>query len=163
MAQTLETVPVERVHPPRWVIKRLVNPVMRKVLQKEHGRMSDELLLLHFRGRRTGRLYDLPLGYRVIGDRLAAFTNSGWRHNFVTPTDVEITVHGKRKSARAELMSDPSEVASVYADLIDEMGVEDASRRLGIKVNVSHKPTVDQLRAMCERSGLSIVWLDPRL
>src|SRR5688572_4989858 len=57
-------------------------------------------------------------------------------------TDVEITVHGERKSARAELMSDPSEVASVYADLIDEMGLEDASRRLGIKVNVSHEPTV---------------------
>lgn len=35
--------------------------------------------------------------------------------------------------------------------------MDDASRRLGIKVNVSHEPTVDELRAMCERSGLSIV------
>ena len=160
MAQAVSTAAVERVHPPRWVIKHLVNPVMRKVLLKDHGKMSDELLLLHFKGRRTGLRYDLPLGYRLVDGRIAVFTNSGWRHNFAAPMDVETTVHGVRMTARAEMMSDPAEVARVYVDLIEEMGIEDASRRLGIKMNVSRKPTFEELRDMAERSDLSIVWLD---
>ena len=160
MAQAVGTAAVERVHPPRWVIKRFVNPVMRKVLLKDHGKMSDDLLLLHFRGRRTGLQYDLPVGYRLIEGRIALFTNSGWRHNFGTPADVVVTVHGVKMTARAETMSDPSSVARVYADLIEEMGIEDASRQLGIKVNVSRTPTFDELRDMAERSNLSIVWVD---
>jgi hypothetical protein len=57
------------------------------------------------------------------------------------------------------LMDKPYEVAKVYASLIDEVGLGN-SRRLGIRINVAGKPTVDDLAAMVARTGLSIVWLD---
>lgn len=153
---------VERVHPPRWVIKKLVNPVARRVLLKDRGQMSDNILLLHYRGRRSGTAYDVPVGYRIVNGRVALFTNSGWRHNFEVPLDVEVTIRGERRGARAELLDDPGAVAAIYERLIDEMGLEDASRQLGIKINVDRKPTHEELAGMARESGLSIVWLDVR-
>lgn len=150
---------VERIHPPRWLIGHLVNPVARKVLRRK-GRLTQEVLLLRFQGRRTGRRYEIPVGYRRIDGRLALLTNSGWRHNFRDGRDVEIMLDGSVLSARATLLDDPAEVARIYEILIDEVGLDDAARRLGIRIHVDRKPTRDELAVMATRSGLSIIWLD---
>lgn len=151
---------VERVHPPRWIISHLVNPVARRMLRRR-SKIGEEILLLRFSGRKTGRAFELPVGFRDIDGRIALLTNSGWRHNFRGGRDVEIVVRGETRPARASLLDDPNEVARIYERLIDEVGLDQATRRLGIKLHVDRVPTTDELADMAEKSGLSVIWLDP--
>jgi hypothetical protein len=58
------------------------------------------------------------------------------------------------------LISDPDTVAKVYEDTIAEPGIEQAQRRLGLRINADRPPTHAELRNAVVGSGLSIVTLD---
>ncbi len=149
---------VERVHPPD-ALMRIVNPVMRFLLRRgKPGGLADRVLLLRYRGRRTGRPYQVPVGYRRIDGQLASLTNSGWRINFREERPVELVLRGEAVPARARLTEDPDIVTGIYERVIDEVGVERAGRELGIRINVDRPPTREELEDMIERSGLSVVW-----
>jgi len=85
---------IERIHPPR-ALMRMVNPLMR-FLSQRIAAVRDFVIVLHYRGRRSGRHYDLPVGYRLIDGRIILLTNSGWRHNFREGSRIEVTYHGRR-------------------------------------------------------------------
>jgi hypothetical protein len=146
--------PVERVHPPDALL-RMINPLMRRLIAR--GRFGDQLLLLHYVGRRSGRRFDVPAGYRVVNGVVSVLTNSGWRHNFAGGRDIEVTMHGRRRPGHAVLVNDPQEVTDVYLRLIDELGIKQARRRLGLRFNVARVPTRSELQEAIQRSGLSIV------
>jgi hypothetical protein len=144
----------ERVHPPDALF-RLVNRVVRPLIAR--GRFQDQLLLLQYVGRKSGRRFDVPAGYQMIDGVPSVLTNSGWRHNFAGGRDIEVTLRGRRQVAHAVLVDEPGEVTDVYQRLIDEMGTKQARRRLGLRFNVDRVPTRSELRAAIEQSGLSIV------
>jgi hypothetical protein len=150
---------VERRHPPA-VLMRLVNPFVRRMVAR--GRMADQVLLLHYVGRRSGRRFDVPAGYHLVDGLVSVFTNSGWRHNFVGGSDIEVTLNGVRQPARAVLQHDPDEVAQLYQRLIAELGVKRAARRLGLRINRDRAPTRDELRDAVQQSGLSVVRIYPQ-
>lgn len=156
----MPTPAVERVHPPDAVIRR-VNPVARWLLRSRfHGPVSKQLLVLRYRGRRSGRTYELPVGYHDIDGDCCLLTNSGWRVNFRGGAPVELVLRGEHRRAHATLVEDPDTVAAVYQDMIAALGVKQAQRRLGIRVNVDRAPTREELVDAIQRSGLSIVRLD---
>ena len=152
---------VERVHPPNWLM-RIVNPVARAMLRRGAPRgFAQQVVLLHFGGRRSGRAYEVPAGQRMIDGRMAVLTNSGWRANFRGGLDLDVTVHGQRRPAHATLTEDPDQVAAIYEDLLRESGDgKSAGRQLGIRINVDRVPTREELRAMIAESGLSVLTLD---
>jgi hypothetical protein len=151
---------VERVRPPLLLV-RLANPVMRRLLASPlHAVASRQLLLLHFAGRRTGRRYTVPTGYHDLDGLPSVLTNSGWRHNFRGGADIEVTLRGRRRPARATLVEDPETVATAYQGVIDRLGWRAAQRRLGIRVNTGRAPTREELTEAIQRSRLSIVRLD---
>ncbi len=151
---------VERVTPPLALMK-LTNPVMRRLLASPlHALASRQLLLLHFAGRRTGRRYTVPTGYHDLDGVLSVLTNSGWRVNFRGGADIEVTLRGQRRPARAILVEDPDTVAAAYHGVIDRLGWRAAQRRLGIRINIGRPPTRDELVNAVRESGLSIVRLD---
>jgi hypothetical protein len=150
---------VERRHPP-GALMTLINPIVRRLVSR--GRAADQLLVLHYTGRRTGQRYDVPAGYHLVDGVPTVFTNSGWRHNFAGGRDIEVTLRGQRRAARAGLVSDPPTVAAVYRRLIDELGWRAAQRRMGIRITVGRTPTLDELQDAVTRSGLCLVRLDPR-
>ena len=153
---------VERVKPPDAAV-RIANVVLRRLLASPlHRFVSGALLLLHVRGRRTGRVHTIPVSYREIDGRIGLISNSTWRLNLRGGADVEVTLRGRRRPAHATLIEDPERVATTYARLIDELGVPAAQRRLGIRVNVDRTPTHDELSDAIRASGLSIVLLDLR-
>ena len=52
-------------------VNRVVNPPIRAVLRSPaHRLLSNQLMLLTVTGRRTGRTFTFPVGYREDGDRL---------------------------------------------------------------------------------------------
>jgi hypothetical protein len=149
---------VERVIPPKAII-RIANPLFRWLLRGPlRGLVDEHLLLLRFRGRKSGRHYEMVVGRRNIGGRLVVLTSSPWRLNLCGGVvEVEATIEGERRRGRAELEEDAEEVAYVYANLIEEYGYEQAGRRLGIKINVDRMPTHGELVDAIKRSGLSVI------
>lgn len=139
---------------------RWVNPLGRRLIARGIG--GAELLVLHFTGRRSGRRFDVPAGYRMIDGAVCVFTDGRWRHNFAGGRDVEVTLSGQRRPMRAFLYSDPDTVAQVYTRLIDEHGLVWARRHLGMRMTVRRPPTREELREMIARSGLSIIRLEAR-
>ncbi|MBA2714972.1 MAG: nitroreductase family deazaflavin-dependent oxidoreductase [Rubrobacteraceae bacterium] len=151
---------VERVKPPETII-RIANPIFGWILISPlHGLVDEHLLLLHFRGRKTGRAYTVVAGHRTVDGRLGVLTNSGWRVNFRGGAPVEVTLEGERRRGRADLVENPEEVARVYTNLIEEYGYEKAGRRLGIRINVGRPPAHEELLDLVRRSGLSLVTID---
>jgi hypothetical protein len=128
----------------------MINPLMRRLIAR--GRFGHQLLLLHYVGRRSGRRFDVPAGYSVIDGVVSVLTNSGWRHNFAGGRDIEVTMHGRRRPAYAVLV-DPQEVTDVYERLIDELGIKQARRRLGLRFNVDRVPTRSELQEAIQRSA----------
>lgn len=149
---------VERRPPPRRLV-RLVNPLVRRLVTRGVG--GDQLLVLHLRGRRTGRAYDLPVGYHLVDGVPTVLTDSRWRHNVAEPTEVAATVRGVRGPYLARLQDDPEEVAAVYEQLVARLGVTGAGRRLGLRVHVDRAPTRAELADVVRRTGLAAVRLEP--
>lgn len=153
---------VERVIPPAAVTAAM-NPVLSWLLsgQRRSAKVGQDLLLLHVRGRRSGRVYSTPVAYhRRPGGELLVLTSSGWRVNLRGgPTAVEVTLLGRRRPATAVLEEDPEAVAPVYETLIGELGRARANRRLGIRITVDRAPTRDELVDAVRREHLSVVRL----
>ncbi|SCL34310.1 protein of unknown function [Micromonospora nigra] len=153
---------VQRVRPPKAPY-RVVNRVIRWLLSEPSraGRVGRHLLLLHVTGRRTGRDLVFPVAYRPAGDgRLLVLTNSPWRVNLRGRPDVAVTLLGRRRPARAELVEDPDRVATAYRHLIEAVGHRRAGRRMGIRINVPRTPTHEELAEAARREGLALVYLD---
>jgi hypothetical protein len=93
------------------------------------------------------------VGRRNIDGNLGILTSSGWRLNFRDSADVEVSVEGERRRGHAELPRDSDEVARLYENLIEELGLERASRRLSIRINVDRVPTHRELVDAVRRSG----------
>jgi glyoxylase-like metal-dependent hydrolase (beta-lactamase superfamily II) len=158
MAESKESRPaIERIIPPKAIIT-VSKPIFGWLLRSRlHGLADEHFMLLRFRGRKTGRAYEVPVGRRTIDGRLGVLTSSPWRVNFRGGAPVEVILEGELRRGRAELVEDPEEMARIYADLIDEYGHERAGRRLGIRINVDRAPTHEELVEAIERSGLSFV------
>lgn len=134
---------------------RLVNPIVRRLVAR--GRLADHVLLLHYEGRRSGRRFDVPAGYHLIEGQVSVFSSSGWRHNFAGGREIEVTMRGGRLPARAELCDDPDEVSAIYERLVEDLGLDQARRRLGLRFNIARAPTREELRDAIQRSRLSLV------
>lgn len=153
---------VTRTVPPDALV-RAINPVVRLLLRSPLHRLVDpSVLLLHVTGRKTGRVYHIPVGYAGFDGRLFIVTIAGWRVNLRGGTDVEVTLHGRRRRMHALLDEDPAAVAMAYESVIEYLGWPRATRRLGISTPDAHRPTALELTAAAREYGWSVITLTPR-
>lgn len=147
--------------PPPAALLRIVNPVLRTVLRSPlHWPVSKGLMLLHVTGRKSGRVYVVPVGRHVHADQLVASAGGGWRRNLAGGADLGVTLDGRRRPAHGVLVDDPSEVAEIFADLLAQLGLQRANR-LGLKLNVDRPPTEAELRAaLTDRRVVRLSLLD---
>ena len=152
--------PVETAEPPK-ALGYVIGPVMRVLLRSPlHGLVSGQLMLLSFSGRRSGKRYEVVVvGRHEQGDVLVVPSASRWRFNLRGGAPVEVTLGGIRRAGRAELVEDPDEVALVYGELLDKVGIRSA-QRAGLRVNVDRKPTRDELKVALVDHGAVRVILD---
>lgn len=151
---------VERVYPPKLMFT-VVDPIMRWVLSTRLGDRLPELAKMEFTGRKSGRDLAVVVATHDLDGRTAVLTNSGWRHNFRNGHPVEMVRGTERHRYRGVLEDDPETVAEVYARRIEELGTDQAARRLGIKVHGDGVPSRDQLVDLTRREGLSVIYLEP--
>jgi hypothetical protein len=116
--------------PPRGLMRRLVNPVVRTIARSPAGRWTGELLLLEYTGRRTGRKLAVPVLGRRHGDALYALTDATWALNFSGGAPVRVTSRGRRWTATGVLVTDQAEAAAVLRTAIATSG----ARNVGLRV-----------------------------
>ena len=84
---------------------RLINALLKAVLRSSlHPLFSEKVLLLTFAGRRSGRLYTVPLSYIGNGPSLVCFTCKSWSvwwKNLQGGTPVRIRLRGRELGGRA--------------------------------------------------------------
>lgn len=113
-------------------------------------------MLLHVTGRKSGRVYVVPVGRHELHGQLVVSAGGTWRSNFVGGADLELTLDGRRRRAHGELIDDPQEVAETFSDLLAQIGLRGATM-LGLKLNVKRPPTTDELRtALINRKVLRL-------
>jgi hypothetical protein len=90
-------------------VLRFGNPLVRLVLEsRAHRLLSGRLLLLSYRGHRSGREYRIPLRYAETPDRrfvALALRPDGkaWWRSFTAPAHATLTVRGSRIRVSGEL------------------------------------------------------------
>jgi len=94
------------------LLYRMINPVVKGILRSPlHGMMSNNTMVLSYRGQRSGRAFELPISYAQINGDLYAFTaKSGqWWRNFMNPNDATVLVGGQKLEATVSALSDSGE------------------------------------------------------
>ncbi|MGS0685195.1 nitroreductase/quinone reductase family protein [Nakamurella sp. GG22] len=156
------TTAISRNVPPQKLIN-IINPVVRAIAGSAlHGTVDSALLVLHIVGRRSGRRYDIPVGYVDVDGQRIVVTQHLWRVNLRDATDVEVTYRGRRGAMRVELDENPATVAETLLRIIERVGWKAASRTVGLKVTVGRTPTVAELEAATREFHLATVTLTDR-
>ncbi len=146
-------VSVEEAGPPMpESVFKIVNPLLGLFLRSPfHFLVSDSLLLLTFTGRKSGREYTTPVGYRYIDESMVIFTHSDWWKNLRGGATVTLHLRGERREAEATPRTDPDAVAQYIARLIDEHGLE-AVNRIGLSIDGDGVPSVEDIKRGLEET-----------
>ena len=156
------TTTVKRSVPPPTLVK-MGNPLVRTLLGSPlHGVLDHSFLVLHLTGRKTGRRYDIPVGFVDMDGQLTVVTVARWRVNLRGGADVEVTLRGRLQPMHALLEEDPAPVAVSYQAMIDRMGWKKAQRQLGISLPGGRPPTLPELKDAADEYGWSVITLTPR-
>jgi deazaflavin-dependent oxidoreductase (nitroreductase family) len=95
---------------------RVVNVPMRVVLGLPFASpLSARLMLISFRGRRTGKAYRQPVSYVRQGATLLTPGGGKWKLNLTAGQPVRIRLRGRDVTARPELVADIDEVEELLA------------------------------------------------
>jgi hypothetical protein len=119
-------------------------------------------MLISVKGRRTGRVYTVPVGRHESGGTFLVSADGRWRRNLRGGVPVMLTVDGAERAGYAELDEDPDAVAAVYRTLLDRYG-RIGTLMLGLRINVGRRPTVDEIRSAVTGRAIARVRLtEPR-
>jgi deazaflavin-dependent oxidoreductase (nitroreductase family) len=149
--------PAVQAGQPPAVLIRLLNPMMKALLRSPlHRFASRQFLLLTVTGRKTGRVYTVPVTRHESGDALVVFAAGGWRRNLRGGAAVRVTLDGSERTGEAQLEEDPDRVVQAYKRRLDELGNAGA-RMLGLKVNVERPVSAEEIKpAVAERAIATI-------
>lgn len=108
-----------------WFMNHVSNPLVVAALRSPlHGLLSSSLMLITYRGVKSGKSYTLPVQYARAGKEIAVVVGmpeqKTWWRNIGEDTPVELHLCGEKRTARAtriEGARDPEEafrLASIY-------------------------------------------------
>jgi hypothetical protein len=152
---------VTGAHPPE-ALMRAANPVMRFLLGTPlAGPLRHKMMVVGFKGRKSGRQYSIPLSAHMIDNQLYALTSAPWKNNFRDGAGAEVLHDGKKTSMHGELVTDPSVVADLSHRCAESYGVKGAQRMMGLKFRDQRIPTVEEFTEAAQREKIVAVKLTP--
>ena len=130
---------------PIWVFK-VMNPIMKGLLRSPlHRLLSGTLMLVAYKGRKTGKLYTIPIGYFVWGQgELISFSSARWWINLRSSPSVALLLKGHRVQAIPTVIEQREVVIDTLDEFIKRLGSQ-AARRLPIGLPRDREPTRDDL------------------
>jgi hypothetical protein len=139
-----------------------MNPILRALLRTPvMGAARDRLMVVGFKGRKTGRAYAIPLSAHRIDNDLYALTAAPWKRNFRDGAAAEVLLSGKSTTMRGELIQDRPVVADLYKRCAESYGAKTAQRMMGLKFRDEGIPTLEEFGDAVDRDGLAAVRLTP--
>ena len=149
-------------HPPEKLL-RMVNPMLRFLLGTPlAGPLRNQLMVMNFKGRKSGREFSIPVSAHHIDGALYALAAAGWKHNFSGGADAEIVHRGKTTKMHGEVISDPAVVAELAHRCAEGYGVNKAQRMMGLKFRDNRIPTVEEFADGIAREKIVAVKFAPR-
>ena len=91
------------------VTQRIINPIMRVFLRRGIG--SKTLMTLRFTGRKTGKVYEFPVGYMQRGQTVYVYSPFSWWRNLRDGAPVTVVIKGQALTGRADVTTDTDEIA----------------------------------------------------
>lgn len=157
---------MNRRQPPGiWASNHLANPILRRLLRGHAGhRLSGRLALIRYRGRRTGRMHELPVQFARDGNRIWILPglpeHKTWWRNLRGGSDVYLVVAGHDIHGHA-MVIDRSRQPEFAEGLTAYLrAVPQARRALGLPKHASPNPGETEFRQISDRAVLVRVDLD---
>lgn len=136
--------PITVSHPPKALL-RIVNPALKLLLHTPFaGPARQQLMVLDFTGRKSGRRFSIPLTAHLIDGILYALTGATWKYNFRDGTTAQVLHGGKTTTMRGELIENRLLVTDLYYRCVEFYGVAHAERVMGMAFRDHRMPTRDQ-------------------
>jgi hypothetical protein len=140
--------PASKPPAPRWVFK-LMNPVMRRLLRSPlHRPASGLLMLITYKGRKTGKAYTIPIGYfRWADNEVMSTSGARWWKNLRDGKPVTLLVRGQRVEAIPTVIEEREAVIQTVEEFIKRVGLASA-RRIPLGLPTNREPTMEDLHAI---------------
>jgi hypothetical protein len=104
-------------------LMKIMNPVMALILRSPiHWVASKQIMLLSFKGRKTGKRYSIPVGYVRKNNELTVFTHARWWRNLRGGAPVTVRIQGHEYSGVAETVDKYETVKRMVRDLMEKNG-----------------------------------------
>jgi hypothetical protein len=148
-------------HPPDALL-RVVNPLMKLLLRTPFaGPARNQLMVVNFTGRKSGRHYSIPLSAHVIDDILYAMTGATWKNNFRDGAAAQVLHDGKTTTMRGELITDKALITDLFSRCAESYGVKRAERAMGLGFRDHQMPTRDQFAEGVDELHLNAIRFTP--
>jgi hypothetical protein len=139
--------PVVSAPPPKAVL-RVINPIFRTLLNSRFASAAPPtFVVLRFTGRRTGRRYDIVVGWHEVAGERVVFSPSLWAVNFRGGRPVEVVRAPRRLRGTGTLVEDPELIAPKLQQVVEGASPRD----VGLKMRPGHRITPDDVRAVRRR------------
>jgi len=91
-----------------------VNAFVKFILRSPmHGLISRNILLITFTGRKSGKMYTIPVGYSQNDGRVTIFTHHSWWKNLPGSSPVTLTLRGREARGLAEAVVEDKQAIAV--------------------------------------------------
>ena len=116
---------------PKFMYK-VVNPAMKGILRSPlHRLISNDLMVLIYEGRKSGKRFMIPVGYLQKGNSLYLFSHSPWWKNFRGGAPVGVRLRGELRRGVATIIEDPEKIAEIVRMLVEKRG-DAMAKRMGL-------------------------------
>jgi deazaflavin-dependent oxidoreductase (nitroreductase family) len=124
-----------------------LNSVMRGLLTTPGlaSGIGKKLIMLNVVGRKSGKLYKIPVAYTPYQGTLLVGTGFGWGRNLRTGEAIEVRYKGHKRTADVEVVKDESGVVALYDVICRDNG--NFAKLNNVRVDASGDPDPADLRA----------------
>jgi len=136
-----------------------VNRAMKFVLTSPvHGMVSKTILLISFKGSRSGKSFTTPVSYSQDGDQVVIFTHADWWKNLRGGAPVTLRIQGQDFQGLAEpVAEDKQAIAEALAKHLRK--VQSDARYYGVTFDEAGNPRAEEV----EKGARSAVMIRVRL
>ena len=152
---------VTTAHPPDALL-RVMNPAVKFLLRTPlAGGLGKQMMVLNFKGRKSGRQFSIPVTAHKLDNALYALANAGWTANFADGATADVQHAGKTTAMRGELIRDPATVADLAHRAAQSYGAKTAQRMMGLKFRDDAVPSVEDFTEAARREKMRAVKFTP--
>ena len=120
---------------------RIVNPIIKLILRSPfHRVLSHAMMVLTFKGRKSGRFISTPVGYTHKGNYLVVFTFGNWWKNLRNHAEVIVRLQGKDVKGKAHIITNLNTVGEMVNRVFEARGDEMAKRMGFERIPVGASP-----------------------